>query len=93
MSIILRKIDPSFSRCPACKSVGSLNRSRARTLKEKIIKGTRIFRIYRCSDCGWRGIKFSFGVTKNVVKKIVYMVFGVLITAYIVTYFLSRYFN
>ncbi|MHC1737324.1 MAG: hypothetical protein AB9882_04885 [Ignavibacteriaceae bacterium] len=93
MSKILHKIDPSFSRCPACKGIGNLNRSRARTLKEKILKGTKIFRIYRCSDCGWRGIKFSFGVTKNFAKRLFYMAIVIVITAYIVSYFLSRYFN
>lgn len=93
MSKLLHKVDPAFARCPSCKSIGALNRSRARTIWEKILKSLRIFRIYRCSVCGWRGVKFSFGTTKNFLKKLLYLALGVVVTAYIVSYFLSRYFN
>lgn len=39
--------------CPECGS--TVQRSRARTLRERIRKHFTTDRLHRCIDCGWRG--------------------------------------
>jgi len=40
--------------CPRC-ATGRVRRSRARSLRERVLKGFKAERLYRCDDCGWRG--------------------------------------
>lgn len=43
-------------RCPACKIVGRVHRSRTRSLREKIITTMApVLSVYRCHNCNWRG--------------------------------------
>ena len=82
-----------YKPCPNCNSVGSLRRSRAKNLFESILNFTKIFHIYRCMSCGWRGIvkrnlriKLSFvGLLKSVI--LLFLVY------YLVTYILKNYTN
>lgn len=91
MSKLFSKIDPAFARCPSCKAVGNLRRSRARTFWERVVKATKVFKIYRCNDCGWRGIRFSITTTRNFIKQIAYLLILVIVTGYIIRYILTRY--
>jgi hypothetical protein len=40
--------------CPRC-ATGRVHRSRARSLRERVLKGFRDERLYRCDECDWRG--------------------------------------
>ncbi len=44
--------------CPVCFSADKVYRSRARNSFERFINSTKILSMYRCHECGWRGIKF-----------------------------------
>jgi len=49
--------NPVFTKCPDCKTNGSLQKSRPRNFKEQMVKRFTFFRNYRCKKCGWRGYK------------------------------------
>ncbi|NCQ17291.1 MAG: hypothetical protein COZ80_08450 [Ignavibacteria bacterium CG_4_8_14_3_um_filter_37_9] len=68
MRQILFLRDPGYTRCPSCKNVSSLHRSRARSFKEKLIKATKLYKIYRCKTCGWRGYFATIVITKKDIK-------------------------
>ena len=91
MSKFFSKMDPAFAKCPNCKSIGNMRRSRARSFYEKVVKAVKIFKIYRCTNCGWRGIKFSIITTKQFLKNIAFLIVLALITSYIVRYVITRY--
>ena len=43
-------------RCPQCRTIGKVNRSKTRTLGEKIrMRLVPMYAIYRCHNCNWRG--------------------------------------
>lgn len=42
--------------CPHCGKFGTLHRSRSRNFKERMIKLFLPYKIYRCKECGWRGL-------------------------------------
>ncbi len=54
--------NPDEQSCPGCR-VGRAHRSRASTVPERIKKELTSKRLFRCSDCGWRGwlVPMSFG--------------------------------
>lgn len=60
--------NPIYDRCPSCKQANALHRSRARNLKEEIIKKFTFFKIYRCRNCGWRGYLSTLRVTFSTMK-------------------------
>ena len=49
--------NPVFSKCPECKSGGTLHKSRPRNMREQIVRKFTIFRSFRCKKCGWRGYR------------------------------------
>ena len=55
--------NPDEQPCPRCH-VGRAHRSRARTVPERIKKELTSKRLFRCSDCGWRGWLGSFLVPR-----------------------------
>lgn len=68
MKQILFLRDAGYAKCPSCKNVNSLHHSRARSLKEKFIKATKLYNLYRCKTCGWRGYLATIIVTVNTIK-------------------------
>lgn len=44
--------------CPKCFSQAQVFRSRARNGFERLINSSKILSMYRCHECGWRGIRF-----------------------------------
>ncbi len=44
--------------CPHCGKFGTLHRSRSRTFYERAVKFFLPYKIYRCSECGWRGFRY-----------------------------------
>lgn len=82
--------NPLYEKCPECKKPGTLHRSRPRKFSEKLAKYLSLYRVYRCNSCGWRGYRFLFTFTWNSVKAIAFYGIVVLITIYIVRYFISK---
>lgn len=91
--MILKTIhkDASLDTCPECKTAGALRRSRARNFRENIIKRSKIFNIYRCRECGWRGVKTSFSFRKISLKVILFDILLILISALIIRYIIIRF--
>lgn len=77
--------------CPICKSDERVHRSRARNIFEKLLKSTKIFTIYRCHNCGWRGIRIRrIKLKLNLISlfKFFVIIFIVYLT---VQYFVKKY--
>lgn len=46
----------NLHRCPQCKMVGKVNRSKARSIGEKLrLRIVPVYGVYRCHNCNWRG--------------------------------------
>lgn len=88
---VLYHRNPQFSKCPSCKSVGTLHRSRSRNMFEQIVRRTSFFKTYRCKECGWRGFRSTIILTKRSVRSIVIYLILILITAYMAQYFIINY--
>lgn len=50
--------------CPHCGKIGTLHRSRSRSFYERAVKFLLPYKIYRCSNCGWRGFRYTGWVEK-----------------------------
>lgn len=50
--------------CPHCGKFGTLHRSRSRNIYEKLVKFFLPYKIYKCSECGWRGFRYIGWTTK-----------------------------
>lgn len=79
--------------CPVCFSGGKVYRSRARNNFERIINSSKIFSMYRCHECGWRGIrlrkiKFKF----NLISLINYILI-VLVSYFVILFILKQVFK
>ena len=83
--------NPQFGTCPDCKKTGTLHRSRSRNMFEQIVRGTTFMKTYRCKECGWRGFKSTFIVTRKSLKNIALYAILIAITAFIAKYILSRF--
>ncbi|PIQ08390.1 MAG: hypothetical protein COW71_12095 [Ignavibacteriales bacterium CG18_big_fil_WC_8_21_14_2_50_31_20] len=90
MSEISFKRDASFDKCPSCKAVGKLRRSRAQSVYEQVVKKLGFFNYFRCRDCGWRGSRLSFGFNKASLKTILIYLFLMLTTAVVVKFVLQK---
>lgn len=45
-----------YHKCPQCKTVGKVNRSKTRNLRERIrLQVVPVYAVYRCHNCNWRG--------------------------------------
>ena len=85
------KRDASFDKCPKCKSVGKLRRSRAKSPFEQGIKKLGIFNYYRCRECDWRGSHLSFGFGRITVKTVLIYLLLMLATAVIVRFVIQKF--
>ncbi|MEN3038929.1 MAG: hypothetical protein ABDI07_07245, partial [Candidatus Kryptonium sp.] len=43
---------------------GTLHRSRSRNMYERLVKFFLPYKIYKCSECGWRGFRYIGWTTK-----------------------------
>lgn len=88
-TIVIKK-DHSFRACPNCGVVGKLRKSRA---KNKFENNTKLglWRFYRCTECGWRGRKFSFRLSKISIKTILLYIFLMLATAVVVRFIIQKF--
>lgn len=88
---ILVPTNPTYGRCPDCKDIGVLRRSRSRSMWEKIVKKASFFDIYRCRKCGWRGYKSKIKLTFGSVKTILLYVALMLVTAIVIRFVLTKF--
>ncbi|HZW38679.1 MAG TPA: hypothetical protein VFF33_05210 [Ignavibacteriaceae bacterium] len=74
---IIFKKNPVFGKCPSCNKVNTLHHSKIRNFKEMLTKNFTFFKMYRCSQCGWRGYLSTLTLTKTSLKNIaIYLAFG-----------------
>ncbi len=90
MSEMSFKKDASFDKCPKCKAVGKLRRSRAQTPWERIVKKIGISNYYRCRECGWRGTRSKYRFGNLSIKTIFIYLFLMLATAVIVRFIVQK---
>lgn len=83
--------DPGYAKCPNCKSVNSLHRSRARSAKEKLIQATKLYKMYRCKGCGWRGALATIILTKKMLKLLFMYIIIALVSGLIIREILKRF--
>ncbi|PKL81738.1 MAG: hypothetical protein CVV24_13725 [Ignavibacteriae bacterium HGW-Ignavibacteriae-3] len=83
--------NPQFGTCPECKKTGTLHRSRSRNMFEQIVRGTTFMKPYRCKECGWRGFRSTFIITRKSARNIVFYIMLIAITAFVARYILSRF--
>lgn len=83
--------DPGYAKCPNCKSVNSLHRSRARNAKENFIRATNLYKMYRCKSCGWRGALATIVITRKSLKLLLMYIGIALISGLIIREILKRF--
>lgn len=83
--------NPKMTTCPSCKEFGTLQRSRAKTMYQQIIKKISFFKYYRCTKCGWRGSMSYLIFTKTSLKTLAFYLFLAMLAAYIVRFVLVRF--
>lgn len=83
--------DASFSKCPSCNQYNTLRRSKTRSVFEAVIKAATWFKVYRCTNCGWRGYKSTFVLTMDGVKMIATYLAIALATGYAVKFVIQRF--
>jgi len=91
MGYILFRLDPTYSKCPSCKASNTLHRSRARNFSEKLLKLAGILKVYRCKNCGWRGIKSTLVITSESLKKLFYVILLAIAAGFIILQILQRF--
>lgn len=90
-SKVLFHRNPQFSRCPECKTAGSLHRSRSKNLYEQILRRITFLKTYRCKECGWRGFRSTVVVTRKSIRSIVIYLIIILVTAFLARYLILNY--
>lgn len=90
-SRVLIHRNPQFARCPQCKSVGTLHRSRSRNMYEQIVRRITFFKTYRCKECGWRGFRSTLIFTKKSVRNIILYATIIILTAFVARYFIFNF--
>lgn len=83
--------NPQFNRCPECKGISVLHHSRAKNMKEQIIKRITFYKLYRCNECGWRGFLSTIVLTTESIKAVFMYLSLILITGYVIRFFLSKF--
>lgn len=74
----------TLHRCPNCKTVGRVHRSKLRNFKERTIKVLfPVYSIYRCHHCNWRGWLTRSSTSPVMAKVIVvsYLIIAIAILA------------
>jgi predicted RNA-binding Zn-ribbon protein involved in translation (DUF1610 family) len=76
--------------CPGCG--WRVHHSRARGLREKLIRAITSYKIYRCHECGWRGWvgKPNFIARKRRLRVIIGLILTLLVTLLLVYYLIEK---
>ena len=87
---VLVHMNPQFGKCPQCKSVGTLHRSRTKNMYEQIIE-EQLLKTYRCKECGWRGFRSTLIFTRKSIRHIIIYSIIIIITALIARYLILNF--
>jgi hypothetical protein len=87
---ILVRFNPQFGRCPKCKSIGHLRRSRSHNMWEQIVRKTTIMKLFRCQECGWRGFRSTLIITKKSFKTIFLYLILILVTVIVASFVIRK---
>jgi len=90
---IFFKSFPETAKCPSCSKIGTIRRSRARSFLESTAKAIGVWGVYKCRDCGWRGMIRKY--TVNRYSFITFLLYSALILsiAYIINKILQKNFG
>ena len=83
--------NPQFGKCPNCKSIGTLHRSRTKNMFEQIIRRISFFKTYRCKECGWRGFRSTLIFTRKSIRQVFIYLIIIIITAIIARYLIVNF--
>jgi predicted RNA-binding Zn-ribbon protein involved in translation (DUF1610 family) len=90
---IFFKTFPETAKCPSCGRIGTIRRSRARNVLESAIKFTQLASLYKCRDCGWRGILKKYTINRYSFITLLFYTVLILSVAYIITTVLKKNFG
>ncbi|HAX49313.1 MAG TPA: hypothetical protein PK605_05000 [Ignavibacteria bacterium] len=90
---IFFKTYPETSRCPSCGKIGTIRRSRAKNLFESSIKFTRVANLFKCRECGWRGILKKYMVNKYSFITLAFYIILTVSVAYVIRQVLLKNFG
>jgi predicted RNA-binding Zn-ribbon protein involved in translation (DUF1610 family) len=90
---IFFKTFPETTKCPSCGRVGTIRRSRTRNIIESITKASGVASIYKCRDCGWRGVLRKYTINKYSIITLFFYIVLIILVAYIITTVLKRNFG
>ena len=77
--------------CPQCGS--RAHRSHSRNMRETAVKSITPYKVYRCGDCGWRGMLARKKQDSAPAKKLsTLIVLAGIITAMLISVFVARLF-
>jgi DNA-directed RNA polymerase subunit RPC12/RpoP len=78
--------------CPQCGS--RAHRSHSRNFRETAVKSITPYKVYRCGDCGWRGMLARKKQDSTTVKRISMLIWlAGIITAMLISLFVARLFT
>ncbi len=90
---IFFKTFPETSRCPSCNKIGTIRRSRTKNSLESFVKFTRLANLYKCRECGWRGILKKYMVNKYSFITLFFYIVLVVSVAYVIRQVLMNNFG
>jgi predicted RNA-binding Zn-ribbon protein involved in translation (DUF1610 family) len=90
---IFFKAYPETAKCPSCGRIGTIRRSRARNVFESAIKYTQLASLYKCRDCGWRGVLKKYTINRYSILTLIFYSVLILSVAYIITTVLKKNFG
>ncbi|HWA07061.1 MAG TPA: hypothetical protein VG961_10985 [Ignavibacteria bacterium] len=90
---IFFKTFPETSKCPSCGKIGTIRRSRTKNFFETSVKLSRVANLYKCRECGWRGMLKKYTVNKYSFITLVFYIVLVVSVAYVIRQVLMNNFG
>ena len=90
---IFFKAFPETSRCPSCGKIGTIRRSRAKNVFESAVKFSQVANVYKCRECGWRGVLKKYMVNKYSFITLAFYIVLIFSVAYVIRQVLMKNFG